>query len=145
MTDFRQEAAAIDEYNRALLQAAQDGAVAEAEREVGLSWVVELARIRHATQTGLACARAECRDAWAAVQAGRGGDPAPAQRRLGRAESDLRRSAETARQVLAVVTGELDLMAAAEEERQATARAGRDRLRLARRRAFGTCAGPADG
>ena len=132
MTDDLPEGIALYEYNRAMLQEAQDRVVAEAEQEVAQAWAMDLLRMRQHAQEELFAAQVACRKAWAQVCAVRGlGESrraAAAQLCLELAQDDLRRAVSAARMVVGTVAEQLELITAATEERSSLARLNRIRV-----------------
>lgn len=128
MTVFRGGEAA-DEYRRALLGAARDHAVAEAEQEVCLAWAAELAHVGHMTRLGVATAKAACDAARTLVRARQAaGDPqalSEAQLRLEMAEEQARQSVGAADALLEIIGEEQELMSRAAQERALVAKANR--------------------
>jgi hypothetical protein len=126
---------AVDEYRRALLSAARDRVVAEAEDEVCAAWAAELAHVGHMTQLGVATARAACENArtlvWARQAVGDGRGLHDAQRQLEVAEEQARQSLAAADALLEIIGEEQELMSRAAEERLLMARAHRVRIRSA--------------
>jgi hypothetical protein len=125
----RNNAAAVDEYRRALRCSARDQAVAEAEEEVCRVWTDELARVQHVTELGVASALAACQAARTLVreQQRRGdlGALMRAQEQCERAGDQRRRSEEAARVLITVVAEEMELLSLAAEERDTIALANR--------------------
>jgi hypothetical protein len=126
---------AADEYRRALLSAARDRVVAEAEDEVCAAWAAELAHVGHMTQLGVATARAACETARTLVRArqavGDGRGLHDAQRQLEVAEEQARQSLAAADALLEIIGEEQELMSRAAQERLLMARAHRVRIRSA--------------
>ncbi|HEU5331305.1 MAG TPA: hypothetical protein VFU73_01035 [Actinocrinis sp.] len=131
MTDFR-GGEAVDEYRRALLGAARDRVVADAEQEVCLAWAAELAHVGHMTRLGVATAKAACDAARTLVRARQAaGDPqalSEAQRRLEMAEEQARQSVGAADALLEIIGEEQELMTRAAQERALVAKANRVRI-----------------
>lgn len=131
MTDFR-GGEAVDEYRSALLGAARDRAVADAEQEVCLAWAAELAHVGHMTRLGVATAKAACDAARTLVRARQAaGDPqalSEAQRRLEVAEEQARQSVGAADALLEIIGEEQELMSRAAQERALVAKANRVRV-----------------
>jgi hypothetical protein len=131
VTDFR-GGDAVDEYRRALLGAARDRAVAEAEQEVCLAWAAELAHVGHMTRLGVATAQAACEAARTLVRARQAAGDAPAlleaQRRLELAEEQARQSVGAADALLEIIGEEQELMSRAAQERSLVAQANRVRV-----------------
>jgi hypothetical protein len=134
VSDFRRNrrdrtTEALDEYLRALGQAARDQVVAEAEEEVCRAWGDELARVQSMTEAALASADAACQIALTLVREHqRDGDLSAllrAQGRLEKARDQRRRSDGAAQVLLAAIDEELDLLALAAEERETVALANR--------------------
>lgn len=132
MTDFRGGDAAVEEYRSALLGAARDRAVADAEREVCLAWAAELAHVGHMTRLGVATAKAACDAARTLVRAHQAaGDPqalSEAQKRLEMAEEQARQSVGAADALLEIIGEEQELMSRADQERALVAQANRVRV-----------------
>ncbi|HEV2345651.1 MAG TPA: hypothetical protein VGS97_16250 [Actinocrinis sp.] len=120
---------ALDEYLRALGQAARDQAVAEAEEEICRAWDDELVRVQGMTEAALTAADAACQAALILVRTHqRDGDLSAllhAQDRLEKAREQRRRSDEAAQVLLVAIDEELDLLALAAEERETVALANR--------------------
>ncbi len=133
---------AVGEYRRALLSAARDRVVAEAEEEVCAAWAAELAHVGHMTKVGVATARAACEAARTLVRArqeiGDGRGLCEAQRQLELAEEQARQSMAAADALLEIISEEQELMSRAAEERLLMARAHRVRIRSAWEAANGT-------
>lgn len=131
MTDFR-GGEAVDEYRSALLGAARDRVVADAEQEVCLAWAAELAHVGHMTRLGVATAKAACDAARTLVRARQAaGDPqalSEAQRRLEMAEEQARQSVGAADALLEIIGEEQELMSRAAQERALVAKANRVRV-----------------
>ena len=123
---------AVGEYHRALLNAARDRAVADAEQEVCLAWAVELSRVGRMMRLGVESTQAACRAARTLLRDQQdAGDPArmvEAQQRVEEAEQQARQSVEAAEALLEVIGEEQELMARAAEERDLVAQANRIRL-----------------
>lgn len=132
MTEFRGGGEAADEYRSALLGAARDRAVADAEQEVCLAWAAELAHVGHMTRLGVATAKAACDAARTLVRARQAaGDPqalSEAQRRLEMAEEQARQSLGAADALLEIIGEEQELMSRAAQERALVAKANRVRV-----------------
>jgi len=131
VTDFR-GGEAVDEYRSALLGAARDRVVADAEQEVCLAWAAELAHVGHMTRLGVATAKAACDAARTLVRARQAaGDPqalSEAQRRLEMAEEQARQSVGAADALLEIIGEEQELMSRAAQERALVAKANRVRV-----------------
>jgi hypothetical protein len=142
VSDYRDDGdAAVGEYRSALLSAARDRVVAEAEQEVCLAWAAELAHVGHLTKLGVASAQAACDAAREMVSARQAaGDQwalSEALYRLEIAEEQAQQSASAADALLEIIGEELDLMSRAACERALVARANRDRLVAAWQAAYG--------
>ena len=137
---------AVGEYRKALLSAARDRVVAEAEEEVCAAWAAELAHVGHMTKVGVATARAACEAARTLVRArqeiGDGRGLCEAQRQLEVAEEQARQSMAAADALLEIIGEEQELMSRATQERLLMARAHRVRIRSAWEAANGSL--PAD-
>lgn len=133
---------AVGEYRKALLSAARDRVVAEAEEEVCAAWAAELAHVGHMTKLGVASARAACEAARTLARArqeiGDGRGLCEAQRQLEVAEEQARQSMAAADALLEIISEEQELMTRATEERLLMARAHRVRIRSAWEAANGT-------
>jgi hypothetical protein len=133
--------AAVNEYRKALLKAARDRAVADAEQEVCVAWAAELAHVGHMTRLGVATARAACDAARTLVRARQAaGDVtalSDAQRRLEFAEEQARLSLGAADALLEVIGEEERLMSHAAEERSQVEQANRARVWAAWRAVHG--------
>lgn len=120
---------ALDEYLRALGQAARDQAVAQAEEEVCRVWSEELAHVRQVTQAAVISAGAAYEAAMTLVnEHQRSGDLSAltrAQRQLEQAREHERRNSEAAETLLGAIAEEMDLLAVAAEERETVALANR--------------------
>lgn len=120
---------ALDEYLRALGQAARDEVVAEAEAEVCRVWGEELAHVRRVTEAALASAGTACQAAITRVrehqQTGDLEALLYAQQQFERARSQEQRSSEAARVLFGSIGEEQELLAIAAEERETVALANR--------------------
>jgi hypothetical protein len=138
--------AAVDEYHKALLSAARDRVVADAEQEVCVAWAAELAHVGHMTRLGVATARAACDAARTLVRSRQeSGDPlalSEAQRRLELAEEQARLSIGAADALLEIIGEEQRLMSHAAEERAQVEQANRTLVWTAWRAVHGVEAAP---
>ncbi len=136
---------ALDEYLRALGQAARDQVIAAAEEEVCRVWSDELAHVWRVTQAAAETAAAACQAAMTLVREHqRTGDLSAllsAQRRLERAREQERRSGEAARVLFGAIAEEQELLAAAAEERETVALANRIWVASAGRAVYAAGAG----
>jgi hypothetical protein len=120
---------ALDEYLRALGQAARDEVVAEAEAEVCRVWGEELVLVRRVTEAALASAGTACQAAMTRVreyqETGDLDALLHAQQQLERARNQERRSTDAARVLFGSIGEEQELLAIAAEERETVALANR--------------------
>lgn len=141
MSGVENEGIAMGEYHRAVLMAAQDQVVAEAERTVCLEWTVELARMRRQARLGCAAAQFVRSAARAGVRAqqwtGDIGALALAHSRLEAAESEVLASIEAEQAVAAATDDALGRMLRAHGEREARLRANQSVVRTAWNSALG--------
>jgi hypothetical protein len=141
MSDVQNQGAAMGEYHRAVLSAAQDQVVAEAERTVCLEWTVELARMRRQARLGCAAAEFVRSAAHAGVRAqqwtGDIGALALAHSRLEVAEAEVSASIEAEQAVAAATDDALGRMLRAHGERENRLRANQSLVRSAWNNALG--------
>lgn len=135
------EGAAMEEYHRAVLRAAQDQVVAEAERTVCLEWTVELARMRRQARLGCAAAEFARSAAHAGVRAqqwtGDVGALALAHDRLEEAEAEVRSATEAEQAVVLAADDALGRMMRAHGERETKLRSNQLVVRTAWNNALG--------
>lgn len=141
MSGLANEGAAMQEYHRAVLRAAQDQVVAEAEQTVCLEWTVELARMRRQARLGCAAAEFVRSAAHAGVRAqqrtGDVGALALAHDRLEAAEAEVRTAIEAEQVVAEAADDALGRMVRAHGEREARLRANQHVVRAAWNNALG--------
>jgi hypothetical protein len=131
-----------DEYSAALVRAAGDQAVAQAEAVVAEVWLTELESLRNASRRGLATALTAYRMAEATLREARQHADteavAQARRHMAQGRTAVRRSAEVADLMARLISRELDALTVARREHARTARENLARLRAARRNAPGS-------